>query len=107
MQKVTVTLEREHVRELEARQRLGQAASRSAALRGVLTEADELRAECERLRTECAECERRCERLQNEKQVLIEQLQRQHDTAALVEYVDEQKQAGVVERAKWWLFGRD
>jgi len=58
---------------------------------------------------ELADCRRTVERLRNEKRTIIEQ---REENQELVEYAKEQKslqrrrhEAGVLTRAKWWLFG--
>ena len=62
MQKLTVSLDDRHVYELKARQRL-DADSRSAALRDLLDERDDLEAECAELRTEYEDLEAEYEEL--------------------------------------------
>jgi len=57
MQKITVSLEKRHVYELEARQRLGDADSRSAAVRDLFDEYAELEGEYEELHTEYEDLE--------------------------------------------------
>ena len=107
MQKVSVSLRDRDLYELAARQRLGEADSRSDALRQVLDEYYDVRTECEALRTECEELRTDCERLRNEKQTIVETMQDRAETQELVKYVEAREDAGVVTRAKWWLFGRD
>jgi DNA repair exonuclease SbcCD ATPase subunit len=67
MERVTVSLTERHVRELEARERLGEADSRSGAVRRILDDYDELRAEYaaleERYEEVHAESERRADRV--------------------------------------------
>jgi len=106
MENVTV---RVHVRTLAEIEREAADAgkSRSEYIRECLRNRhadDRLRAEYERT---LAERERTIERLRNEKQVLVDQFQREEQTEALVRYVEEKKDAGIVQRTKWWLFGRD
>lgn len=105
MENVTV---RVHVRTLAEIEREAADAgqSRSEYIRECLRNRhadDRLRAEYEHT---LAERERTIERLRNEKQVLVDQFQREEQTEALVRYVEEKKDAGIVQRAKWWLFGR-
>jgi TolA-binding protein len=59
------------------------------------------------LEQQLADCQRDLERVQNEKEVLIDAYQSQEQTEALVEYVEERESAGALQRAKWWVFGRE
>lgn len=65
MQKITVSLEDRHVYELEARQRLKRADSRSGAVRDLFDEYADLRTEYEELHTEYEALEAEYEELRN------------------------------------------
>lgn len=53
------------------------------------------------------EIERKDARINELVQALQAANRREEETTELVRYVDETRSAGVVQRAKWWLFGRD
>jgi predicted nuclease with TOPRIM domain len=72
VQKLSVSLARDHVYELKARVRLGEADSRSGALRQILDQYDELRTECETLADEC-------EQLRTERESLRTRLESRED----------------------------
>jgi len=61
MEKLTASVEPDHLYELEARQRLGDADSRSAALRQILDEYQDLRSDYEALEAEYEELKQRYE----------------------------------------------
>lgn len=126
MQKLTVSLADRHVYELKARQRLG-AASRSAALRALLDERDDLEAEYADLHTEYAELKAEYEDLHTRyetREDRIEDLETQLRARSRVEekiedlpdkiratgtYQERRQrlldQASLTERVKWKLTG--
>lgn len=104
MQKCTVSLRDRDVDVIDDVEQRDDVDSRSEAVRRIITEYADLRAECEDLRTEC-------ERLKNEKRTILEQ---REENEELVAYVDQEKtlqerkaKAGVVTRLRWWVSGMD
>lgn len=74
--------------------------SRSEAARELIDEYDELRERCEDLQTETEILENRVAKLIDDRE----------ERKELVKYVDEEqrrREAGVITRAKWWVFGED
>jgi len=63
MQKVTVSLDTRHIYELRAQQRLGNASSRSEALRHLLNKYERIQSEYEALHTEYEDLEAEYEEL--------------------------------------------
>jgi outer membrane murein-binding lipoprotein Lpp len=61
---------------------------------------DELEACVDELETEV-------ERLRNEKRALIRDREERGELVRYVEAEEERRQAGLLTRSKWWLFGRD
>jgi chromosome segregation ATPase len=74
--------------------------SRSEAARELIDEWDELRKECEDLRTEN-------ERLQNRIMTLIDEREERQELVRFVDEEEQRRKAGIVQRAKWWAFGKD
>ena len=125
MERLTVTLDEEDVHRLKGRVRNGEASSKSEALRQIIHGYEELHTEYEDLHTEYDELHTECERLRARRddlrrqlkergaveettETLVERTNRHEDV--LTEFVEqerEKRQAGVVTRAKWWLFGQD
>ena len=119
MKKVSVSLTEEHVDLLDERKEDGSASSRSEALRQLLDEYEELRTECEELRTECERLRNRRDELRNQLQArgeveekvetLVEKTERQEDALAEAlknqQEIRREQRAGVVTRARRWLFG--
>jgi metal-responsive CopG/Arc/MetJ family transcriptional regulator len=102
MEKISVSLRPDQLERLETRVEETDADSRSAALRQLLDEYEDVTAECEELHT-------RCERLEREKRLVLEE---REEKAELARYAEEQRtrqqrkdEAGLGTRAKWWLFG--
>jgi len=110
MDQITLRLRPETVEEVET-EADERDLSRSEVLREAVESRNEHEAEVERLREEVDELRTEVERLRSEKRALIDD---REERAELVEYVEQEKslqeerlQASAVERAKWWLFGRD
>ena len=102
MEKISVSLRPDQLERLETRVEETDADSRSAAVRQLLDEYEDVFAECEELRT-------RCERLEREKRLVLEE---REEKAELARYAEEQRtrqqrkdEAGLGTRAKWLLFG--
>lgn len=85
--------------------------STAAAVRECITEYARLQRECEALQhahdRELEQLEQTIDRLRNEKRVLTDAYQINDDTQEIVRYRKEREKAGLVGRAKLWLFGRD
>ena len=66
---------------------------------------------CVRRSQELEQCRDRVERLEREERLILEEREEHSQLVAAVEreqsLAEERAQAGVVTRAKWWLFGRD
>lgn len=127
MKKMSVSLDDHHAYELEARQRLDDADSRSGALRRLLDERDELREEYEELRTEYEDLKTQYEDLRTRyeaREDRIEKLEEQlrersrvedkiedlPDRIRAVDTYQERRQrlldqASVTERIKWKVTG--
>lgn len=127
MKKVTVSLEDLHLYELEARQRLGKATSRSDAVRQIIDEYAQLKTEYEDLHTEYEDLESRYEDLHTRyeaREDRIEDLERQlAERSQIEEQIEELPdkirdemsyserrqrmldQASPVERLKWRITG--
>jgi vacuolar-type H+-ATPase subunit I/STV1 len=110
MKQITVRLKEETIEELE-NEADEAGVSRSEHIRDVIASRGEHEAEVERMREEVDDFRREVDRLRNEKRALIDD---REERAELVEYVEREKslqeerlEASAVERAKWWLFGRD
>jgi metal-responsive CopG/Arc/MetJ family transcriptional regulator len=111
VEKIAVSLPKQYLYEIEAWQRIHDIDSRSAAIRDIIDEYDNLRNEYDQLHTEYEEIERELESVKNEKRTLIEQ---REENTELVEYVEREKdmqeryrEAGIVTKAKWAIFGMD
>ena len=121
MKKVSVSLKPEHVDRLDERQAEGDVSSRSAALREILDEYDEVHTECEELRTECEELRTRLEAREDRVDDLEEQLARrsqiEEKVDVLAERVEESQltyaekrqrmidRASLAERLRWRVTG--
>ena len=121
MKKVSVSLKPEHVDRLDERQEEGDVSSRSAALREILDEYDEVHTECEELRTECEELRTRLEAREDRVDDLEEQLARrsqiEEKVDVLAERVEESQltyaekrqrmidRASLAERLRWRVTG--
>lgn len=121
MKKVSVSLQPEHVDRLDERQAEGDVSSRSAALREILDEYDEVHTECEELRTECEELRTRLEAREDRVDDLEEQLARrsqiEEKVDVLAERVEESQltyaekrqrmidRASLGERLRWRVTG--
>jgi len=109
MKQITVRIPTRVLAEIE-RDARDAGTSRSEHIRDVLESRRDAPADApnpERVRDleqQLAKCQRDLERVRNEKKVLVDAYQTAEQTQELVEYVEEQ-QAGVVGRAKRWLFG--
>jgi metal-responsive CopG/Arc/MetJ family transcriptional regulator len=110
MEQITVRLPEEVLEELEA-EADEHGVTRSEHIRATLASRndDESEAEVERLRDEVAELERDVERLQNEKQLILQEREEKAELAAYVEEersVEQQwRQAGLGTKLKWRVFG--
>lgn len=110
MKQITVRLREETIEEVESEAEEADV-SRSKVLRDAVESRDEHEEEVERLREEVEDLRTEVERLRSEKRALIDD---REERTELVEYVEQEKtlqqerlEASAVERAKWWLFGRD
>lgn len=114
MKKVSVSLTAEHLERIEARAEADDS-GRSAALRGILDEYEELQTEYEEVRTEYEQQIDRVtedvERLQREKRQILAEREEKRELARYAEdhrtAAQRRREASVVARAKWWLFGED
>jgi Arc/MetJ-type ribon-helix-helix transcriptional regulator len=121
MKKVSVSLEPDHVDQLDERQEEGDVSSRSAALREVLDEYERVRTEYEDLRTECEELRTRLDAREDRIDELEEQLARrsqiEEKVDVLAERVEESQltyaekrqrmidRASLAERLRWRVTG--
>jgi hypothetical protein len=127
MKRLTMSLEQRHVYELDARQRIGDVSSRSAATRDLFDSYDELETEYDELETEYEDLEQKYEDLQKsyeEREDRIETLESQlrersqierkiedfPDKVRSVETYSERRQrlldsASLAERLRWKLTG--
>lgn len=85
--------------------------SRSEYLRDVVESRNEHGEEAERLREEVDELRTEVERLRREKRQILSEREEKKELARYVEeerrLERERRSANVVERARWFLFGRD
>lgn len=114
MKKLSVSLEPDHVDRLDERQSEGDATSRSAALRQILDEYEELRTECEELRTECENLRTRLESREDRIDELEEQLARRSQVEEKVDTLakrveDRERAADAPFFVRWarWFRSRD
>lgn len=127
MQKVTVSLDERHLYELKAQQRLGEASSRSDALRRLINEYETLQREYEDLNTRYEARGERVSQLQDqldarEQRVedLEAQLRERHDIKNEIQdlpdkirdadtYMERRQrrldEAGILKRVKWKVTG--
>lgn len=106
MPRITVRLDDEHVTHLDELQGETDAESRSEVVRDVIESHAASDAEAQQYEERLAEYEERIERLQdhvdrlmNEKRLILE---REQETTALVEYVEEQQQREGGFARRWW-----
>lgn len=62
--------------------------------------------EAERLREEVDELQTEVERLRNEKRLILEEREEKNELARYVEEEQTWRQAGIITRTKWWLYGK-
>jgi Arc/MetJ-type ribon-helix-helix transcriptional regulator len=120
MKKVSVSLTGDHIDTLDDRQERGEATSRSAALREILDEYDQMRTECEELRTQCEDLRTRLENREDRVDDLEDQLARRSQLEEKIEglpdkvrdtetYRDRKERmidrAGLATRLKWKVTG--
>jgi chromosome segregation ATPase len=121
MEKLTASVKPEHLYELEARQRLGNADSRSAALRQILDDYQELRSDYEALESEYADLKQRYEAREDRIEDLEEQLSKRSQIEEKIEELPDKVRASAmtyserrqraidraspVERLKWKVTG--
>ena len=121
MQKITVSITQRHLYELKARQRLGDADSRSAALRQILDEYSDLRPEYDDLEAEYDDLRRRYEAREDRVETLEEQLAERSQIEQKIEDLPDRlrgatmsygekrqraiDRASLGERVKWKLTG--
>jgi chromosome segregation ATPase len=121
MEKLTASVTPEHLYELEARQRLGEADSRSAALRQILDEYQDLRTDYEALDAEYADLKQRYEAREDRVDDLEAQLSRRSQVEEKIEalpdklrgsqmsYAEKRQRAidraSLGERLKWKVTG--
>lgn len=109
MKRLTVSLEPEQIERLDELQDEQDVDSRSAAIRRLFAEYDELQAEYERLNTEYEEVQTELERARRERRQLLEQREEHRELARYVE--DERtaeqrwRQASLTTRLRWKLTG--
>lgn len=112
MKKVSVSLTAEHLECIEARAEADDS-GRSAALRGILDEYEELQTEYEEVRTEYEQQIDRLtedvERLQREKRQILAEREEKRELARYAEdhrtAAQRRREASLVQRARWWVFG--
>jgi chromosome segregation ATPase len=100
MEKLTASVEPDHLYELEARQRLGHAESRSAALRQVLDEYQELRSEYEALEAEYEDLKQRYEAREERVDDLEGQLSKRSQVEEKIEDLPDQLRASSMSYAE-------
>ena len=109
MKRLTVSLESEHIDRLDELQDEHDVDSRSAALRRLFTEYEELQTEYEELNTEYEELETELERARRERRQLLEQREEHQELARYVadERTAEQRwrEASLATRLRWRLTG--
>lgn len=120
MKKVTVSLNDRHLYELEARQRIGDSGSRSAALREILDEYDDLRTEYAELEAEYEDLRKRYEAREDRVEELETQLRERSQIEEKIEDLPDKlrdrgtyrerrqrllDQATVAQRLKWRITG--
>jgi len=121
MQKITVSITQQHLYELKARQRLGDADSRSAALRQILDEYADLRPEYADLEAEYDDLKRRYEAREDRVETLETQLAERSQIEEKIEDLPDRLRASTMsygekrqraidraslgERVKWKLTG--
>lgn len=109
MKRLTVSLEPEQIERLDAIQDEHDVDSRSAALRRLFAEYEQLQERCEELNTTCEELETELERARRERRQLLEQREEHQELARYVE--DERtaeqrwRQASLTTRIRWRLTG--
>lgn len=109
MKRLTVSLEPEQIDRLDELQDEHDVDSRSAALRRLFDEYDDLQAKYEELNTTCEELEKELERARRERRQLLEQREEHQELARYVE--DERtaeqrwRQASITTRLRWRLTG--
>lgn len=109
MQRITVSLEPEQIDRLDELQNEHNIDSRSAAIRRLFDEYDDLQAEYEELKSEYEELETDLERARRERRQLLEQREEHQELARYVE--DERtieqrwREASLATRLRWRLTG--
>jgi metal-responsive CopG/Arc/MetJ family transcriptional regulator len=109
MKRLTVSLEQEHIDQLDAIQNEHDVDSRSAALRRLFQMYERKQAECEEMNTTCEELQTEVERARRERRQLLEQREEHQELAKYVE--DERtaeqrwRQASLATRIRWRLTG--
>jgi uncharacterized protein involved in exopolysaccharide biosynthesis len=96
MEKLTASVEPDHLYELEARQRLGDADSRSAALRQILDEYQDLRSDYEALEAEYADLKQRYEAREDRVETLETQLAERSQIEAKIEDLPDRLRASTM-----------
>ena len=99
MTRLTVRLSDSHSDELERLVEDGQYDHKSEALLGLLDERDQLASEVQDLRREN-------ERLHQERRQILEQREEHSELVRYVSSVVAWREAGLLRRARWWLFGQ-
>lgn len=109
MKRLTVSLEPEHIDRLDDLQDEHDVDSRSAALRRLFAEYEELQAEYEELNTEYEDLQTELERARRERRQLLEQREEHQELARYVqdERTAEQRwrEASLATRIRWRLTG--
>lgn len=109
MKRLTVSLESEQIDRLDEIQAEHDVDSRSAALRRLFQEYEQLQSEYEDLMSECEELQTEVERARRERRQLLEQREEHQELAQYVE--DERtaeqrwRQASLATRIRWRLTG--
>lgn len=96
MHKITVSIEDRHLYELEARQRMGEADSRSAALRDILDEYEELHPEYASLEAEYEDLRQRYEAREDRVDELEEQLSKRSQVEEKIEELPDKIRASAM-----------
>lgn len=110
-ERITFTADDETLQILEAVEQREHIDSTAAAVRECITEYAHLQNEYDAIQhvhaREIAALEQTIERLRNEKRVLTDAYQLNEETTALVKRRKDKEDASIVERVKWWAFGRE
>jgi len=111
MNRVSVSLNDEHVEALSEFQEAHDFSSRSEAVRQLFAKYEELQADHEELNATCESLRKEVERLKREKRLILEEREEKDE---LMRYVKEERtaeqrwrEAGLGTRIRWKIFGMD